>query len=501
MPLLLRPPPMPDEWIGSWIVRLCLANYMPLSKSPAKLLRTLGSNTVEKHLTNDQLSILSTTTGVDYAVLQSLNILPTDLIQNNGRGGKLITPVPFLGVRYLVACPECLKSDQFPYFRQSWLSRSTPACPTHGGPLYDACPHCDARIGVPMKVVASTRRPILPVGVKPHPTADLRQCWKCQGDLGFQVSPLERLPTDIAKVSHRFNAGHKDDPQKWSAFVLALRSYVHTYNLSQLVVPGQVRLTLPSKARKETAMTAQARFRTERIMAWVLTPLDDQALHPYRRLQMMAGTVLGLLDATAFRQYTSRRWLHIAWLATRLLQESPRIVLNDWAGETTTLISLFEERRVDPRPVGDPAFQLHDEPWQMMAPFLDSSLAVRPPLNRRQITLDPAENRMLMDAVLQNLIGTSRERRTGRERSQLELWQVRWKKDGRLGLALGQLNRAVLNYRFNLLHKRKGEPDWINSTVAVLMSDNCIELTRTVNPALHRDLLLELIRVLKLQKL
>ena len=502
MPLLLRPPPLPDEWIGSWIVRLAEANYAPMPMNSRRLLNTLGIDAVEVRLTDDHLDFLSTATGVSLTILQILNSLPTDLMQHTGRSGSsLALPTPFLGVRYLVVCPDCLEGDQEPYFRRSWLSRSTLACPTHGGPLYDGCPHCDARIGVPMTSLESFRRRRVPKGVQHRRENDLRQCWNCRGDLAVQHSSLEPLLPGAETVPHQFDADVVSDPQVWAAFVRGLRAYLHTYDLPQLVDPGHVRLSLVPSPLLSSLTSVDARFRTERILVWLLTPMTDRVMHPHRRLQLMAGTVLGLLSATLGPE-SSRRWLHVAWLSTRLLQEPARTVLSVWPDQVSALVSLFEERRADPRPAADPTFQLHDEPWQVMAPLLISALAVKPPRNQPGSFLTLAESRATMDAVLQNLAGASWRdiSQTGLEPTRVRAWLSFWKEDGRLGLALGQLHRALLSHRTRLLKRSKNEPVWVEQAVAVLMTDRALELTRTVNPALHRELLLELIRALEHQK-
>ncbi|WP_407541778.1 TniQ family protein [Deinococcus radiomollis] len=80
--LLLRPPPQPDEWIGSWIVRLAVANYATMPESLRKLLNLLGIQASEEQLTDHHLNILSAATGADLVRLQSLNALPSDLIRN-----------------------------------------------------------------------------------------------------------------------------------------------------------------------------------------------------------------------------------------------------------------------------------------------------------------------------------------------------------------------------------------------------------------------------------
>jgi hypothetical protein len=502
MPLLpLRPRPLPDEWIGSLIARLAAANFSPMPPLPRKLLNTLGIDTIEKNLTDDDLSLLSAATSFSLTQLQDMNVLPTDLIQYIGRGGEQAIPVPFLGVRYLMACPECLKQDQQPYFRRSWLSQSTFACPTHGGPLHDGCPHCDARIAIPVRKLSSTtlKRRRIPNGVQPRSVLDLRRCWNCHGDLATRTSPLKPPLPNVETLARRFSPGPILDPQVWITFVRALRTYFNAYDLTQLIGPGQVKFsTVPYKIYSR--ISAEARFHTEQVVVWLLAPVATRAMHPQRRLQLMAGAVLGLLSG-ALRLNPARRWLHTAWLSTRLLQEPARTLTLEWPAQVTALASLFEGRTVDPRPFADPNFRLHEEPWQMMAPLLVNDLAPLPPRNS-SLPFEPrALHRMTMDGILQQLVSAS-ERIPGKyglskDRTYASLNY--WKDNGQLGIALGQLYRAVRKYRFRLLRPGTWEPAWVAATVAVLMCDQCIELTRTVNPSLHRELFLELIRALEEQ--
>ena len=368
-------------------------------------------------------------------------------------------------------------------------------------PLYDGCPHCDARFGVPMLSGAKLKKPRVPAGVTPRLIHDLRRCWKCFGDLATLTFPLELLPPDIEKLPRQFSAGCKVNQPVWAAFVRGLRAYLGTYDLAQLIESGQVVIRRLPRPEVNSSVTAQARFRTERVMAWLLTPMAGRVLHPHQQTQLMTGAVVGLLSAT-IRPDSARRWLHVAWLGTRVLQDKPLTLVKHWPDQVSALVSLFEERCADPRPEPDPAFQLHDEPWQMMAPFLADELAVRPSFHHTAITMTLTEKRTTMNAVLQNFAGTP-FKREGSSRMELARWELRtaqWQADGRLGLALSQLHRAVLNYRLRLLRKRTGEPDWVASTVAVLMTDRCIEFARTVNPSLHQDLFLELIRALEHKK-
>ena len=143
------------------------------------------------------------------------------------------------------------------------------------------------------------------------------------------ISPLEHLPTFAETVPDQFKAFMKTSPQTWNLFVQGLRTYLHSYDLPQLIDPGLVKLNLVTDLRPHSSLTAQARFRTERVLVWLVSPMTNQrnqAMHPFRRLEFMAGTTIGLLNST-YRTLSAPRWLHIAWLSTRLLQQTARDVL------------------------------------------------------------------------------------------------------------------------------------------------------------------------------
>jgi hypothetical protein len=498
--LLLHPLPLPDEWIGSWIARLTAVNYAPTSQQPTRLLKSLGIDEVREPLAEDQLNLLSTATGVDLATLQVLNTLPTDLILQTGRSGsEFVSPTPFLGVRYLVACPECLMTDQQPYFRRSWLSQLTFACPTHGGPLYEGCPHCHARIAlpVPLKKANTIYRRRIPTTVTHRSTLDLRQCWNCHGDLATQTSPLDRPLRDVETLPRHFASGFILDRRTWSRLVRALRVYVNVYDLASLIGFGQLNLTRFSP-KITSSNSAEARYRTEQVVVWLLSPMAAHFTHPHRRIRLMAGALLGLVSA-AVDSDTSRRWLHTAWLGTRLLQDTARTLTLHWPDQVTALVSLFQDKWIDPRQPADPYFQLHEEPWQMMAPLLNADMAIQPLRLTRPHDFTRDLNRMTMNSLLQHMAFSSERdfRKPGMNKDRTYTYKKYWSENGQLGIALAQLYRAVRRYRSRLTSDSAGEPDWVESTVAILMCDSCIELTRTVNPALHKELFLELIHALE----
>ena len=137
----------------------------------------------------------------------------------------------------------------------------------------------------------------------------------------------------------------------------------------------------------------------------------------------------------------------------------------------------------------------------MIAPLLNADMAIQPlrPTRPHDFTRDL--NRMTMNSLLQQMALSSERdfRKPGMNRDRTYTYRRYWSENGQLGIVLAQLYRAVRRYRSRLISDRAGEPDWVGSTVAILMCDSCIELTRTVNPALHKELFLELIHALEQQ--
>ena len=87
-------------------------------------------------------------------------------------------------------CPECLATDERPYFRAHWRYAFLTECPVHHSPLLDRCPHCDQRIWpTPIKSLA-----------KQKPWRSLTDCPYCQ----FDLKSAPQVKTDrIVSVSNQ----------------------------------------------------------------------------------------------------------------------------------------------------------------------------------------------------------------------------------------------------------------------------------------------------------
>ncbi|WP_350339830.1 TniQ family protein [Roseateles subflavus] len=72
-------------------------------------------------------------------------------------------------------CPLCLESDRTPHIRIHWRFACFIHCPLHNCLLEDACPHCQAKIRLPLS--------LLHAGPTGKGIAELDACRRCAGSL------------------------------------------------------------------------------------------------------------------------------------------------------------------------------------------------------------------------------------------------------------------------------------------------------------------------------
>jgi len=187
---LLRPRPFPDESISSWRQRTGFANGFWKFPSP----RGNRSSTDPDRLpSQDEQQWLSYQFGISPQTISELS-LEARLAQFQSR--DVFTPrlrwVLTLGQQSdsgPMICPECLRTDQRPYFRAHWRYAFLTECPVHQSPLLDKCPHCDQLIW-PATVKSLARQ---------KPWRNLSDCPYCQFDL-----KSAQVETDgFASVSNR----------------------------------------------------------------------------------------------------------------------------------------------------------------------------------------------------------------------------------------------------------------------------------------------------------
>lgn len=171
---LLRPRPFNDESISSWRQRTGFANGFWRFPAPSG---NRSFSDPDRLPTLEEQQWLSDQCCIDQKTISDLS-LESRLAQFQIR--DVFTPrlrwILMLGQHSEsgpMFCPECLRTDERPYFRAHWRYAFLTECPVHQLPLLDRCPHCDHFIWpVAVKSLA-----------KQKPWRSLTDCPYCQFDL------------------------------------------------------------------------------------------------------------------------------------------------------------------------------------------------------------------------------------------------------------------------------------------------------------------------------
>lgn len=154
-----HPKPLPDELLSSWIVRVAEANAIKLQTLSWMLFgngRSPWNRDVDRSAPLWLVQALCQHTGTsDQVVLDTTLVSYRSRLYSRGRiAGQLrwILPIGSYGMQRksfgLQFCPECLATDQIPYFRKPWRVALFTYCPIHQVVLHDACPAC----GIPVVI-------------------------------------------------------------------------------------------------------------------------------------------------------------------------------------------------------------------------------------------------------------------------------------------------------------------------------------------------------------
>lgn len=222
MQFLLFPPPLDDEWIGSWLVRLAEANVLSLKK----VLALLGISSPDLVPDQGALQRLAVATYLTPEQIAPMVLLPEQVLKTIG-SNRTSGSRPFLGVKFLQLCPACLATDPVPYVRKTWLLATSVTCDLHGGPLLDRCLHCQRHLQV-----FRTYRPKhqkLRLLTLHYSSSDLRQCPVCGGSLTSASTQLQQLPPE-QPAPERLTA-----PADWPRFVAALDWMIVSFGLTDLI--------------------------------------------------------------------------------------------------------------------------------------------------------------------------------------------------------------------------------------------------------------------------
>lgn len=141
---LIIPKPLPNELFSSWFVRMAYA-HKTHPKTFEHLYLNLPQDLFSKNIDvalDEQTKNLISQKCLDKIDIKSLTMQTYDTYLQEkitpNSFNKFITPLRF--------CPLCLKEDKIPYFRKEWKITFSTICLKHRCFLYDACPHCNAKI-------------------------------------------------------------------------------------------------------------------------------------------------------------------------------------------------------------------------------------------------------------------------------------------------------------------------------------------------------------------
>ena len=135
------PKPEPTELLSSWIHRLAIANGVSPFSFGSMLGLESGTSTarLDLRLPGGLTIFLSRQTGIPRKAIAAMSLDSWAL-------KPLLLPLRFKGKRgfstWLQYCPECLATDELPYFRSHWRLATRISCFVHGSGLRDNCPLC-----------------------------------------------------------------------------------------------------------------------------------------------------------------------------------------------------------------------------------------------------------------------------------------------------------------------------------------------------------------------
>lgn len=183
--------PLLDELLSSWLHRLALANGI----APRSFAGVLGlgngmwSPRLDLRLPRHVAGLLADQTGVPQEALGAMTM-----------SGCALTPL-LLPLResahrnrstWMQYCPQCLATDDAPYFRRQWRLASRVSCFAHGCGLRDRCPACHAG------VAAFDQGVLVPQHFCARCGFDLRDATKAS--VHAAARRLERAIADICRV-------------------------------------------------------------------------------------------------------------------------------------------------------------------------------------------------------------------------------------------------------------------------------------------------------------
>lgn len=153
----IRPRPLPDELLSSWLVRLAHGHGLKVQTFCNLIFGNklqVWNRDIDRLAPPWLLQELLCRTGTSWPTIYetTLRSYENRLYRKFRSAGALQW---ILGLKMyhrkragfgLQFCPLCLRNDRVPYYRKRWRVALTTVCPVHGIMLLDRCPECQASI-------------------------------------------------------------------------------------------------------------------------------------------------------------------------------------------------------------------------------------------------------------------------------------------------------------------------------------------------------------------
>ncbi|MDJ1138793.1 TniQ family protein [Marinicella marina] len=167
---LLTFPPLQDELLSSWIVRLS-NGHGALLHTFCRLLwpgQSIWTRDIDTHPPSNVIDILAYKTGtsIDKIIETTMLSYESKLFEKviNSNNHWILAQGTYHRVRHRKAlqfCPECLEEDDSPYFRKHWRLGWNTICLKHSRPLRSDCSFCGEKIMV-HKLLWESGKPYCP---------------------------------------------------------------------------------------------------------------------------------------------------------------------------------------------------------------------------------------------------------------------------------------------------------------------------------------------------
>lgn len=181
-----HPKPKDGEILSSWIIRIAADCGMTANEFCRTTLNIPKPNLRETDRFPEEslLKALSEGTGVPAGRIAQASMAVEEgyVFSRTGSGETYWTITPLTShskiteyTQGMAYCPDCLSSDEVPYYRKSWQYAFNPICTIHHTPLKSSCPHCNRPFTF-LQPAANKKIKSLPLKIS--------SCWSCGGDVG-----------------------------------------------------------------------------------------------------------------------------------------------------------------------------------------------------------------------------------------------------------------------------------------------------------------------------